>query len=75
MKKLLTAFLLLPTLAFAQQTQSPREQALTGRLIGEINNGLQCATDLLTLQREVARLTDELKAEKAKHEPPAPAKQ
>ena len=50
-------------LAHAQQSPaSPREQALTQKLIGEINNNIQCNTDIATLQQQIAKLQEELKA-------------
>lgn len=74
MKRLLLATLLLapsllPSLALAQQVpqqpQSPREQALTAKLIGEINNNLECSTNVVTLQQKIAQLEAQLKAKDA----------
>lgn len=71
-----TAFILsLGCYALAQtQPQSPREQAVTAKLIQEINNNLQCATDVATLQQQVARLQEELKTANEKKEAPAAKK-
>jgi hypothetical protein len=60
------AFLLLTTTvgAQSQQQQSPAEQALGIKLMQEINAGLQCAQQSITLQQQLAAITkerDELK--------------
>lgn len=57
--------------AQAQQPQSPREQAVTAKLIQEINNNLQCASDVVTLQQQIAKLQEELKTGAEKKEQPA----
>lgn len=54
--------------AQAQQPQSPREQAVTAKLIQEINNNLQCASDVVTLQQQIAKLQEELKTAAEKKE-------
>jgi len=59
------------TLASAQQPAPPRDQALTQRLITEINNNLACSTSLIEAQNQIAKLQGELKAKDA----PAPKKQ
>lgn len=60
--------------AQAQQSQSPREQAVTAKLIQEINNNLQCASDVVTLQQQIAKLQEELKTAAEKKEQPAAKK-
>jgi hypothetical protein len=54
--------------------QSPGERALAQRLMGEINNGLQCGTSLIAAQDQIAQLQKELADEKAKTAPPVTPK-
>lgn len=58
MKKLIVlALLLAPTLAFAQQG-TPNEQAMSRKLLLEIDSGLQCSAQVIGLEAEVKRLRD-----------------
>ena len=59
------------TLASAQQPAPPRDQALTQRLITEINNNLACSTSLIEAQNQIAKLQGELKAKEKSPEKPA----
>jgi hypothetical protein len=59
-----------------QQPPSPMEQALSGKLISEINNGLQCVAANISFQQQVAALQaaltkaqDRIKELEAKYEP------
>lgn len=58
-------------MAHAQQPAPPRDQALTQKLINEINNGLACNTSLIDAQQQIAAL----KAELAAKDKPADKKQ
>lgn len=46
------------------QTVSPKEQALGQKLMQEINNGLTCGEQVVTLQRQVADLQEQVKKAK-----------
>lgn len=48
-------------MAHAQQAALPRDQALTQKLIVEINSGLACNTSLIDAQQQIAKLQAELK--------------
>ena len=49
--------------AHAQQPQqTPREQALTQKLIAEINAGLACSGNVIALQEALKKAQDELAA-------------
>lgn len=61
-------FDLLANAAFAQsQEASPTFQALSQRLMGEINTNLQCSTNLIELQAKLTKETAELTALKEKY--------
>lgn len=59
------ALLGVTSLVYAQQPAPPRDQALTQRLITEINSNLACSTSLIEAQQQVARLQAEIKAKEA----------
>lgn len=75
--RLFTVFAFLAALALyaleakAQQPAPPRDQALTQKLINEINSGLACNTSLIDAQQQIAAL----KAELAAKDKPADKKQ
>lgn len=53
----------------APQQQTPREQALSAKLIQEINENLALSTSLVTMQQEMQKLRDELKAKQSEPKP------
>lgn len=57
--------------AIAQQAPppNPSEQALAGRLMKEINEGLACSAGTITLKAEVQRLEAKLKEYEIKGKP------
>ena len=57
------------SLVYAQQPAPPRDQALTQKLITEINNNLSCSTSLIEAQQQVAKLQAELKTAEDKAKP------
>lgn len=65
-KTSLLVFLLSSTAAFTQQ-QSPSERAIVQKLMVEINAGLQCNTQLVSANDQIAQLQKELADEKAKN--------
>ncbi len=60
MRKLALLLVLLASPALAQQPQTPEVEALSQRLIAEINASLQCSAGLISAKREIERLTAEL---------------
>lgn len=53
----------------AQQTPPPPEmQALSAKLVGEINVGLQCSSALITAQQQLEQARAEVKRLKDKYE-------
>jgi hypothetical protein len=57
-------------IAYAQQPQqSPAEQALGSKLMQEINAGLQCTQNLISMQQQLAAAIKERDELKAKYEP------
>lgn len=73
MKSLIALVLLLPSIAFAQTTATPAEQALGAKLMREINEGLTCNASVNTLQAELVAAKAKIKELEAKV--PADAKQ
>lgn len=75
MKKivLVSVFASFASAAMAQQAPAPVPpvaQALYRKLSAEIDANIQCGTQLVTVQQELAAAQDEIKALKAKYEPP-----
>lgn len=54
---LMTLFIAAPSKA--QQQSTPEVEALSSRLLQEINNSVTCGTSAITLKREVDRLAAE----------------
>jgi hypothetical protein len=68
-------FLLIGSPAFAQQQQSPMEQALAQKLGIEVNASLQCSASLIAAQAQLTAAQARVKELEAKYEPKAePAK-
>ena len=65
--RIVAFLLLLMTPALAQQ--SPSEQALSSKLLAEINAGLQCNTTLLTERAELQKAQARVKELEEKYEP------
>lgn len=64
------AMVVVPCAVYAQTpAQSPREQALTAKLITEINNGLSCSTEVVTLQQQIQKLQAQIAEAKKAPEP------
>jgi hypothetical protein len=62
--------LFLPVSAFAQQaTSSPMEQALSVKLSNEVSMGLQCTASAITLQQNLQKAQERIKALEEKYEP------
>lgn len=68
---LATALFLAPFAVYAQQPAPPRDQALTQKLITEINNNLACSTSLIEAQQQIAKLQAELKTKETNKDAPA----
>jgi hypothetical protein len=60
--------------ALAQQ-QSPIEQALSQKIMQEINNGLACNTDLIKVKEELLKAKEELAQLKQEGAKPPPKTQ
>lgn len=58
--------LLLSTAAQAQQQQSPTEQALGAKLLLEIQQGLACSAEAVTLKSDLAKAFTKIKDLEAK---------
>ena len=58
---LLVALFMLAMRAAVAQEASPQIQAMSQRLMGEINLGLQCNTTLIETQRQLAAAQAEIK--------------
>lgn len=67
--RIVVLLLLLITPAFAQQAQTPSEQALSSKLLAEINAGLQCSATLLTERAELQKAHARIKELEDKYEP------
>jgi len=65
--RIIAVLLLLITPALAQQ--SPSEQALSSKLLAEINAGLQCSTTLLSERAELQKAQARIKELEEKYEP------
>jgi hypothetical protein len=57
--------------AHAQQQQSPMEQALSQKIVAELNASLQCSASLLTIQAQLQTAQSRVKELEAKYEPAA----
>lgn len=53
-----------------QQQQSPGEQALGAKLMQEIQGGLNCSANLITVQAELAKANARIKELEPKQETP-----
>ena len=53
MKKLVLLFALFPTLALAQQPPTPKEQALSSRILFEIQSSNECNANLITQNQQL----------------------
>lgn len=71
MKRLLLALIFssVSITAFAQQQDPPLVQVLSKRLNMEYSANIQCNTQLITIQNELASAQQEIKALKEKYEP------
>jgi hypothetical protein len=68
-KKIIAAiFIVLTTVAFAQQQQTPSEQALGVKLMQEIQGGLNCSANLIGVQVELAKAQARIKELEPKKE-------
>ena len=54
MKKLALLFLLIPTFAFAQQPPTAKEQALSSRILFEVQSSIECNANLIALRDQLA---------------------
>lgn len=55
--------------AYAQQPSPPEVQALRQRVLIELNGNIQCATNMVDLQQQLAKSTEEVKRLTDKYEP------
>lgn len=71
--RVLALFLVLPTMQATaqQQQQTPLEQALGAKLLGEINAGLACSAESISLKAQLAAAQARIKEIEAKL-PPEP---
>lgn len=70
MKKTLLAISLLPSLAWAQQ-QTPNEQVLVAKLLQEIQSGINCGSEAITLRENLAKANARIKELEPKPDTPA----
>lgn len=70
MKKLVIIALLAASPAFAQQTPPPVEQAMGMKIVQEVQFGVQCNAEMITVKAELAKAQVRLK----ELEPPKEAK-
>jgi hypothetical protein len=61
MKKSIVVLTLLPAAAFAQQQGTPTEQAMSAKLLQEIQSGLTCSVNLITVQADLAKANARIK--------------
>ena len=63
---------LLPCQALAQQQQSPIEQALSQKILAEVNAGLACSAQLIEVKKQLDEAQAKLKDFESKAKPGAP---
>lgn len=69
MKKLAIIFCLLASQAFAQQQQTPKEQALAQRVGSEIGANIEANAIIIDLRQQLATAQARVKALEEKYEP------